>query len=206
MRLKLFSEIIVLSLIIEILQKEVIPMFALYEKVIYPGHGVALIQRIVEKDIVGKKVAFYELTFLNKDMTVLVPIDNAQNVGLRHLSSQENITDIFKIFLKPARKITHHEFTASSWNKRNKDYQVKLRNGQFQELLEIYRDLRFIETQKELSFGEKNLLQKTEMLLVEEIALVLKVDTIRALEELRSLCASGIFKTSLPTHHLHELS
>lgn len=162
-------------------------MFSLNEKVVYPGHGVARISRIVEKTIAGKSEAFYELTFLSKDVTVLVPTNNPESVGLRPLSSNEYISDVFKSLTKPARKLCHYEFTASNWNKRNKDYQNKLRTGSLIDLSEIYRDLRYIATQKELSFGEKNLLNQTELLLVEEISLVQQLGQEKTIEQLRSL-------------------
>lgn len=149
-------------------------MFSVYDKVVYPGHGVAQIQRIIEKNVSGNTLAFYELTFLHKDVTVLVPTQNAEIVGIRPLSSKENIDDIFTILARPATRVVSSEFSTSNWNKRNKEYQLKLRTGSLKELSEIYRDLRFIATQKELSFGEKNLLQQTENLLVEEISLVQK--------------------------------
>lgn len=162
-------------------------MFSLYDKVVYPGHGVAQIQRIVEKNVSGTTMAFYELTFLHKDVTVLVPTNNASMVGIRPLSSQENIRDIFQILSRPAKRAAQYEFGTNNWNKRNKEYQLKLRTGSLKELSEIYRDLRFIETQKELSFGEKNLLQQTETLLVEEISLVQKSEHEKTTAQLRAM-------------------
>jgi CarD family transcriptional regulator len=164
-------------------------MFGLYEKVVYPGHGVAQISRIIEKIVGGQSTTYYELTFLNKDVTVLVPTYNAISVGIRPLSSHENISDVFRIIAQPACRTSNYEFNASNWNKRHKEYQLKLRTGSLRELSEIYRDLRFIETQKELSFGEKNLLHQTEALLVEEISLVQKLEQGKTIEHLRSLCA-----------------
>ncbi|MBA3953962.1 hypothetical protein H0X48_01385 [Candidatus Dependentiae bacterium] len=165
-------------------------MFSLNEKVVYPGHGVARIKSLVKKTMAGKETTFYELTFLSKDVTVLVPTSNADSVGIRPLSSDEHIYTIFKLLAEPARRITHYEFTASNWNKRNKEYQNKLRTGSLTDLSEIYRDLRYIATQKELSFGEKNLLQQAEALLIEEVALVRQVSEEKAIEQLRSLCAA----------------
>ncbi|MFA6065954.1 MAG: CarD family transcriptional regulator [Candidatus Babeliaceae bacterium] len=165
-------------------------MFALHEKVVYPGHGVAQISRIFKQNIAGNNTLFYELTFLNKDVTILVPTSNVDAVGIRPLTSQENISAVLNIISQPARKMNSYDFTASSWNKRNKEYQLKLRTGSLKALLEIYRDLKLIETYKELSFGEKNLLQQTEGLLVEEISLVQKLGQDKAIEQLRSLCPS----------------
>ncbi len=165
-------------------------MFAIGEEVVYPGHGVARISNIVEKKIGASSASFYELSFLNKEATILVPTTHAENVGLRALSSDQTVTDIFKILAEPAKKTHASEFTASNWNKRHKEYQSRLRTGSLWELSKIYRDLRIIESQKEeLSFGEKNLLQKTEALLVEEISLVKRLEHNKALEQIRQLCA-----------------
>lgn len=167
-------------------------MFRLHEKVVYPGHGVAVVNSIIEKSIGSNKVKFFELKFLNKGMTILVPMNNLSSVGLRQLSSSENVDDILKILSEPIKKI-NYEVTASNWNKRNKDYQCKLRTGNLKEIGKIYRDLKHISSQKELSFGEKNLLQQTEALLVEEISIVQQTGEEKTIEHLRSY-----FK------HMHE--
>ena len=156
------------------------------EKIVYPGHGVAIIDRIIEKTIAGRISQFFELRFLNKDMTILVPTDNAIDVGIRPLSSAAYINDIFKKLAQPAT-IKNHDTVVSNWNKRNKEYQGKLRSGDLLEICAIYRDLRHIEYYKELSFGEKSLLQQTESLLIEEIAIVNNIETVSATECLRSL-------------------
>lgn len=171
-------------------------MFCLYDKVVYPGYGVAKINRIFSKTVGGKDASFYELIFLNKDMTVLVPTDNADAVGLRPLSSSQYIKDVFGSLMEPARKINYAEFTASNWNKRNKEYQIKLKSGDLKDLSEIYRDLHYIALYKELSFGEKHLLQQIEGLLVEEISLVEDLGQEKTIEHLRSLCSGYIQKNS----------
>ena len=161
-------------------------MFARNEKVVYPGHGVAIISTVIEKKIAGRTLQFFELRFLNKDMTILVPTDNAIAVGIRPLSSVEYINDIFKVLSQPV--ITKHVDTVvSNWNKRNKEYQGKLRTGNLLEISAIYRDLRHIEVNKELSFGEKNLLQQTESLLIEEISIVKKIEVADAAKHLKEL-------------------
>lgn len=163
-------------------------MFNLHDKVVYPGHGVARISRVITKLVGELDASFYELVFLNKDMTILVPKDSAEAVGLRPLSSHELIQDVFAILTAPARRVQHCEFTASNWNKRNKEYQLKLKTGNLRDLCEIYRDLHSIASHKELSFGEKSLLQQIEVLLVEEISLVEDLGHEKTIEHLRSLC------------------
>ncbi len=160
-------------------------MFSEKEKIVYPGHGVAVISRVLERKVGGKAARFFELRFINKDMTILVPVDNIESIGIRKLSTQQDIGLLFKIFSEPIEP--HHNEVALNWNKRNKEYQGKIRSGNIKEIGQIYRDLRHIEKQKELSFGEKNLLQQTEALLSEEIALACDIRPETATDQLRSL-------------------
>ena len=128
---------------------------------------------------------FYELKFINKDMTILVPLDNLNSIGIRKLSSQKDIGRLFKMFSDPI--VPHQNEVALNWNKRNKEYQGKIRSGRLSEICEIYRDLKHIEKKKELSFGEKSLLHQTELLLAEEIALACDIQTENAMHQLRDL-------------------
>lgn len=162
-------------------------MFSRSEKVVYPGYGVAHINRIVEKKIGANTVFFFELKFLSKDMIILIPVDNADAVGIRKLSSHECVNAIFKFLALPVEHTVPHDISMSNWNKRNKDYQVKLRRGILSEIGEIYRDIKYVGSQKELSFGEKVLLHQTEALLVEEISLIKNMSAHETLEYLRSL-------------------
>lgn len=128
-------------------------MFALNEKVVYPGHGVAYVSCLLEKVVGGSVTTFFELSFYHKEMTILVPVNSSDAVGLRKLSSRENIEHVFKI-LYDSKEICS-EGSPSNWNRRNKDYQSKLRSGNLYDICKIYRDLKCISTKKELSFGEK---------------------------------------------------
>jgi CarD family transcriptional regulator len=160
-------------------------MFAVNEKIVYPGHGVAVVSQAIEKNVAGHKVSFFELAFLNKDMTILVPMNGLTSTGIRRLSSLQKVDDVLRMLAQPTSK-DFQELVASNWNKRNKEYQCKLRTGSLYEIGYVYRDLKFIATKKELSFGEKHLLQQTEALLAQEISLVKKVQEDKAIEQLRS--------------------
>lgn len=144
-------------------------MYALNEKVVYPGHGVAQVNRIVKKTIAGAPTYFYELVFLHQDMTILVPVDTATTIGLRPLSSGTHIDSVFS-FLSEPQLSTIPETLIINWNKRNKEYKEKLQTGDITKISAIYRYLMHLSTQKDLSFGEKELLKQTELLLAEEIA------------------------------------
>ena len=162
-------------------------MFNINEKVIYPGHGVAVIEEIVEKLVAGNNIEFFKLDFLYKDMTALVPVNNVQHMSIRELSSKEEVQKVLnELDRLPERKLENLDFTPSGWNKRNKDYQLKIQGGFLIDLAKIYRDLMFVAKQKELSFGERGLLQMAEELLVQEIEIVLKKDRDSVLREIRS--------------------
>lgn len=162
-------------------------MFHVDDMVVYPGHGVARITRIVSQSIGKTTVQFFELSFLNKDLTILVPMEKAHAIGLRPLSSPEHIEHAFRALAKPLRPISHYELTASNWNKRSKAYAQSRDSGDLTRLLEMYRELLHIAQKKELSFGEKSLLQQTEMLLAQEISIVKKAQEEKTIEQLRIL-------------------
>ena len=156
-------------------------MFLLNEKVIYPGYGVATINRLVERLIVGKRTNFFELKFDNKEMTVLIPEDRLESIGIRKLSNTQELTQMFEQLGKFNEHDIITEHNASTWNKRNKEYQVKLRGGKLMQVSAIYKELQLIALDKELSFGERNLFNQIEFLLIEEITAVKKVEV----EEIR---------------------
>jgi len=160
-------------------------MFSLKDKVVYPGHGVAEIVRVVEKQVGQKKNSFLELKFLNKCMMILVPVENIDSVGVRPLISDQNIDDVFDIISQPVRGYTGARTT--NWSKRNKEYLGKLRTGDLREIGMIYRDLKQMAQRKELSFGERNLLDTTESLLAEEISIVQNVTQDKIVKHVRSL-------------------
>lgn len=155
-------------------------MFLVNEIVVYPGYGVALISKLVKRLISGKQTSFYELKFFNKDMAVLVPEDRLEVVGIRRLSSSQDLDTMFQVLSEPVQK-TEYDLGINNWNKRNKKYQLNLRSGDLIKICHIYKDLLWISQNKELSFGERTLKIKIEQLLIEEIAVVKNVDKEEAL-------------------------
>lgn len=167
-------------------------MFALNEKVVYPGYGVALVTKIIEKSIDGLPVVlFYELHLLQKNIKILVPMESAEFVGIRKLESRETISKLMKELAEPYAHATRGKYTINNWNKRNKEYQLKLRTGKLKDLSDIYKDLQYIAQSKELSFGEKNILQQTEALLAEEISIIEQKQADMTIEQLRLVCSDS---------------
>lgn len=178
-------------------------MFSLNDKVVYPGHGVASICRIFEKNVGSQTITLYELKFQSKDMTIMIPKDKMEEVGVRSLSSSSSISTMLETLAQPARHLKPTESSASNWNKRNKEYQSKLRTGSLKDISEIYRDLKSISRYKELSFGEKNLLLKTEALLVEEISAAEHLGEDKVIEKLRAYLVPSIIITPTSSNMAH---
>lgn len=153
-------------------------MFQLNEKVFYPGYGVAMIENIIERVVLKNKTKFFKLKFIYKDITILVPFNGgAENVGIRHLSAKKvvmvAIDELQKI---PSKKNNATDLSPNSWNRRNKDYQLKIQKGKLIDMMHVYRDLMYASKEKELSFGEKKLLQTTKELILQEISTVQNED------------------------------
>lgn len=163
-------------------------MFFLNEKVVYPGYGVAFVSKLVKKNISGKQASFYELKFFNKDMAVLIPEEKLELVGIRRLSSNQELEEIFDILAKPLSMtdIYNDAGLNVNWNKRNKRYQMHLQSGDLLKIVQIYKDLERISSIKELSFGERNLKSKIEQLLTEEISVVKNIDKKEAFNYLKN--------------------
>ena len=172
-------------------------MFELNDKVIYPGHGVAVIDDIIEKIVGGKVVTFFKLSFLYKDMTILVPLHNTDVIGIRRPSGQQTILlAINELNKQPEKKLESIDFTPSGWNRRNKDYQLKIQSGLLVEIAKIYRDLMYVSQQKELSFGERALLQAAEELLIQELQIIKNVDRETIIQEIRNPFKKFLYYTA----------
>jgi CarD family transcriptional regulator len=172
-------------------------MFCRDEKVVYPGYGLAVIQDIIIRDITGKKSTFFQLKFVNKDMTILVPTYKVEMAKLRKLSTIAQIDSAIglfsdKEFFEKYDKQHDDALVVATWSKRQKDYQLKIHNGDLRELCTMYLELKLIEVKKELSFGEKTILLHIEDLLVEEIATVRCALPAVIREQLRSLVFMNI--------------
>lgn len=177
-------------------------MFNLKDNVVYPGLGVAVIEQIIEKKVSGIGIKFFKLSFLFKDMTILLPVNNAKGSGVRHPENKKEVERVFNFLADVSEKsMPVLDFTPSGWNRRNKEYQLKIQGGKLIEISEIFKDLMYVSQQKELSFGEKSLLQTAEDLLIQEIQLITNESTKSILDKLR-LPFKKFFFHQTPTEHI----
>jgi CarD family transcriptional regulator len=160
--------------------------------VVYPGYGVALVSRELIRDINDVAVSFYELKFLDKDVTILVPKDGFEHVGIRALSTKKDVEKIYDIFRESLSEDWLEETCKVSWNRRNKDYQNRIRNGDLIDVARIYRDLKYIAFYKGLSFGEKAVLSQVGTLLSEECSAIEKKPIETVVAELKGACEGSL--------------
>jgi CarD family transcriptional regulator len=142
------------------------PEFEVGDKAVYPGYGVAEIVGTERKEISGSEMQFYVLRVLGKDMTLMVPTRNAQSVGLRRLVSSDEVDEVFRVLKRRDEKIS-----TATWNRRYREYMEKIRTGSLLEIATVLRDLSILRGGKDLSYGERNMLETARGLLVQELAL-----------------------------------
>jgi len=145
-------------------------MFKIGEVAVYPAHGVGVVERIEKMDISGLERNFYVLRLLDADMTIMIPQDNAQAVGMRSLITPSEVPKILKL-LKDKKK---SKLKDQTWNRRQREYMEKIKTGSIYEIAEVLRELYLLKLGKDLSFGEKKVLDTARNLLIRELSLVQK--------------------------------
>jgi CarD family transcriptional regulator len=140
-------------------------LFKVGDKAVYPAQGVAEVISIEEKDIAGNRLKFYVLRILDTNRKIMVPVNNAKNVGLRRPISEEEIEEIFAILRE--RTIA---FDNQTWNRRYRGFMDKIKTGSVFDVAEVMRDLYRLKAEKSLSFGERRMLETARALIVKEIA------------------------------------
>jgi CarD family transcriptional regulator len=142
-------------------------MFKVGDLAVYPAHGVGIIERIESKTISGCQENFYVMRILENNMIIMIPSSNTQNVGLRQIIDRHEVAKVFSILQKRDVSVDDNQ----TWNRRYRDYMDKIKSGSVFEVAEVYRDLTTIQQDKELSFGERKMLDTARSLLIKEISL-----------------------------------
>lgn len=148
-------------------------LFQAGDKVVYPGHGVGILDEVVTKNVGGADHTFYGITILDSKHTkIMVPVSQAHMVGLRKIVSMHQMQEVFEILRRRSTKLDIKAGNGQTWNRRSRDYTIKLKTGSLLEIAEVTRELSFLAKNKELSFGERKMLESAQYLLVSELALV----------------------------------
>jgi len=141
-------------------------MFQVGDLAVYPAHGVGVIEKIESQEISGCRQDFYVMRILDNNMIIMIPTTNVDHVGLRDIIAKTELPKLFSILEK--RDVI---LDSQTWNRRYRDYMEKIKTGSVFEVAEVYRDLLILRYDKELSFGERKMLDTARTLLVKEISL-----------------------------------
>ena len=141
--------------------------FDVGDKVIYPNHGLGVVERIETRTIMGTTCGFYSLRMADSDTMVLVPLDNVDGVGLRRAICDHEVKKLFTLLGNG--KIDNHQ----NWKGRFKDNSDKMRTGSIYDVVAVLKNLTFLAKSKNLSFREKRMLDRAKFLVVSEISEVI---------------------------------
>lgn len=156
--------------------------FNVGDNAVYPGHGVGKIKAIETKEILGSKHTFYSIEILESGMKIMVPTNNTESVGLRPIISGVEADKVLGIL-----KETNVKIDNQTWNRRYREYMEKIKTGSVYEIAEVLRDLFLLKVDKELSFGERKMLDTARGLLLRELSLAKGRDQLEAQEEVRAI-------------------
>jgi CarD family transcriptional regulator len=148
--------------------------FQIGDKVVYPHHGAAIIKGLEEKEFGGEKKEYYILRLAYGDLTLMVPTDNTEGVGIRDVIARDELEKVFKVLKSKECRMP------TNWSRRFKTHVEKLRSGDIYQVAEVVRNLARREADKGLSAGEKRMLTKARQILISEVTFAANVDETEA--------------------------
>jgi CarD family transcriptional regulator len=156
--------------------------FSVGDTAVYPSHGVADVIQLEMKTIGQQSLAFYHLQVRGSGLKIIVPIEKAENNGMRPLADSGEIDELFDL-------LRDHEIPSDrqTWNRRYRGFMEKIRTGSLFEVAEVYRDLSVLRQHKELSHGERQMLRNARVLLVRELAVARETPESSIEQELDSM-------------------
>ena len=159
--------------------------FKVGQKVVYPNHGVSLVEKIEPGHIDGVEQVYFLLKLLGNNSRVMVPKSNLELVGLRPLCQQRDVRALFDI-LEDGNIDTYKD-----WKGRYKQNLDKMKTGRLVEVAEVLKNLRLVSQRKSLSFREKKMYERAKYFITSEVAHVKNINE-RAAEDLveRALSSS----------------
>ena len=144
--------------------------FAVGDKVVYPHHGAAIIEGKEKRVFEEKKTDYFVLRITYGDLKVSIPVDKAEEIGLRDVINDEEVEEVFAVLRKKEARMP------TNWSRRFKNHVEKLKSGDIYQVAEVVRNLSLREADKGLSAGEKRMLARARQILVSELTFALNVD------------------------------
>lgn len=149
---------------------------------VYPAHGVGYIESIESKEINGDTMNFYMMKIVENGMVIMIPTANVESVGLREVIPKTEVPEVYKVMQEKAQGADNQ-----TWNRRYREYMDKIKTGSIYDVAEVFRDLFQLKLEKDLSFGERKLLDTAQNLLVQELSTAKDIDEKEMMQEIESL-------------------
>jgi len=160
-------------------------LYKVGDKVVYPHHGAGTVVKREKKEVLGEKREYLTIKILHNDMTVNVPAENAERVGLRKVIDEEAVKKVVKYLTSGGTEMP------KNWNRRFKHNRDKMKTGDIYELAEVVRNLALRDVEKGLSTGEKQMYVKAKKILASELMYAKTMSEDEALEWLEETLTEG---------------
>jgi len=149
---------------------------------VYPAHGVGVIRSIQTQTVGGVDQTFYVLEILENHMKIMIPTASSKSVGLRAIVNKSQVQEVIAIL-----EDRTSEIGTQTWNRRYRDYMDKIKTGSVHEVATVLRDLFLLSIDKDLSYGERKMLDTAKNLLVKELSLAQDVDEARISQKIETI-------------------
>ena len=159
-------------------------MYKVGDKVVYPHHGAGTVVKREKREVLGEKREYLTIKILHNDMTVNVPTENAEKVGLRGVIDEETVELVLKALTGNGTTMP------KNWNRRFKHNRDKMKTGDILELAEVVRNLALRDREKGLSTGEKQMFVKAKKILASELMYAKDMDEETCADWLEEVLAS----------------
>jgi len=146
----------------------------LHDHVIYPSHGVAVIKKVDKKTVGGREKDFFVLEILHSQMTILVSKDQTDQVGLRPVLTKTAAKQAISKLRNLEVKIYD-----TTWNRRYREYMELLKTGNTEDIMRVFKSLSILNARREMSFGERKMLDWAKELLALELSVSMKVEKLQ---------------------------
>lgn len=157
-------------------------MFDIGDMAVYPAHGVGVIESIEQRKVGNMEQAFYVMKILNNNMVIMIPTATSKNVGLRSIISSSDVKKVYTIL-----KEKDVEIGTQTWNRRYREYMEKIKTGSVFEVAAVLRDLYLLQDDKELSYGERKMMDTAKGLLVKELSIANQTDELNVEQEIEQI-------------------
>jgi CarD family transcriptional regulator len=157
-------------------------VFIAGDMAVYPAHGVGVIESIETQTVAGMDHSFYVMKIIENDMKIMIPTRNSVNVGLRAIIDKNEVEKVMGILRE--RNIA---ISTQTWNRRYRDYMEKIKTGSIFEVAVVLRDLFLLSVDKELSYGERKMMDTAKNLIVKEISLARNIDEVKTADQIEQM-------------------